>query len=85
MMDAFVPAVRAFNEAAFTGKTVAEAMEEAAKAAQNGTEATRNMVARYGRVKFLGEKTTGSPDAGATSIVLLFRAFSLGLSHQKEV
>ncbi len=84
MMDALVPAVEAFTAAACAGKTVAEAMEEAAEAARQGAESTKEMIARYGRAKFLGEKTRGSPDAGATSIALLFRGFSIGLTHAKE-
>jgi dihydroxyacetone kinase-like protein len=84
MMDALVPAIEAFRAAALAGKTVAEAMEDAAEAARQGAEATKDMIASYGRAKFLGEKTRGSPDAGATSIALLFRGFSLGLTEVKE-
>jgi dihydroxyacetone kinase-like protein len=85
MMDALVPAIEAFGAAAAAGKTVVEAMEEAAEAARQGAEATSGMVARYGRAKFLGEKTRGSQDAGATSIALLFRGFSVGLNSMKEI
>jgi phosphoenolpyruvate---glycerone phosphotransferase subunit DhaL len=84
MMDALFPAVEAFQAAASAGKTVAAAMEDAAEAARLGAETTSQMVARYGRAKFLGEKTRGSPDAGATSIALMFRGFSTGLNHAKE-
>ncbi len=84
MMDALAPAIEAFGSAASAHKTVAEAMEVAAEAARKGADATREMVARYGRAKFLGEKTRGSPDAGATSIALLFRGFSLALTPAKE-
>jgi len=84
MMDSLVPAVDAFEAAAREGKTIAEAMQEAANAARAGADATKDMVAHYGRAKFLGEKTRGSPDAGATSVALLFRGFSMGLKHAKE-
>jgi dihydroxyacetone kinase-like protein len=84
MMDALVPAVQALQAAASAGKTIAGAMEDAAAAAQTGAESTRNLVARYGRAKYLGEKTLGHPDAGATSIALLFRGFSAALSPQQE-
>jgi dihydroxyacetone kinase-like protein len=84
MMDALVPAIEAFGAAASGHKTLAEAMEVAAEAAREGADATRDMVARYGRAKFLGEKTRGSPDAGATSIALLFRGFSFALTPAKE-
>jgi dihydroxyacetone kinase-like protein len=84
MMDALVPGVRAFEAAAVAGSTIAEAMEEAAAAAQAGADATRDMVARYGRAKFLGEKTRGYADAGATSVALLLRGFSAALAQEKE-
>ena len=51
----------------------------AAGAARAGAEATKDMIAKYGRAKFLGEKTRGSADAGATSIALLFEGFSAAL------
>ena len=85
MMDALVPAVEAFQAAADSGKSVAEATKEAAEAARRGAEATTEMIARYGRAKFLGEKTLGSQDAGATSTALLFRGFSIGLVQVEEV
>ncbi len=84
MMDALVPAVQAFASAASSGKSVSEAMKEAAAAARAGADSTRDMIARYGRAKFLGEKTRGSPDPGATSIALFFRGFSDALTQMKE-
>jgi dihydroxyacetone kinase-like protein len=84
MMDALVPALEAFAAAASAGKTVSVALEEAAQAARKGAETTKEMIARYGRAKFLGEKTLGSPDAGATSIALLFRGFSLAVTSVEE-
>jgi dihydroxyacetone kinase-like protein len=79
MMDALVPAIEAFAAATAAGKTAAQSMDEAAQAASAGAESTKQMIARYGRAKFLGDKTLGSPDAGATSIALVFRGFSIGL------
>ena len=84
MMDALVPAVEAAEAAANSGESIASAMEQAADAARNGAEATRDMIARYGRAKFVGEKTRGSADAGATSMALLFQGFSTALAEHKE-
>jgi len=84
MMDALVPAVQAFAAAANSGETIAHAMEYASEAAHKGAEATRNLIAKYGRAKFLGEKTLGSPDAGATSIALMFLGFSVALMPEQE-
>ena len=84
MMDALVPAVQAIQAAADSGEPVARGMELASAAALAGAETTKDMIAKYGRAKFLGEKTRGSPDAGATSISLLFQGFSAALSEPKE-
>lgn len=82
MMDALVPAVETFSAAAAVGREVSEAMKQAADAAQAGADSTKDMVARFGRAKFLGEKTRGCEDAGAVSIALLFRGFSAALNGE---
>lgn len=82
MMDALVPAVNAVRSAAGLGQTVVEALDEAAIAARLGAESTKGMAAKYGRAKFLGEKTLGHADAGATSIALLFTGFSVAMKRE---
>lgn len=84
MMDALVPAVQALESAAGSGEPLARAMELASEAARRGADGTRDMIARYGRAKFLGERTRGSPDAGATSIALMFQGFSSAFTECKE-
>jgi dihydroxyacetone kinase-like protein len=84
MMDALVPAVQAIEAAADSGEAVGRTMKLAARAARAGAESTKDMIAKYGRAKFLGEKTRGSADAGATSIALLFEGFSAALAEPKE-
>jgi len=79
MMDALIPAVDAVSAAAGAGKSIPEALEDAALAAKLGADSTRDLVARYGRARSLGERTRGHPDAGATSIALIFRGFREGL------
>jgi phosphoenolpyruvate---glycerone phosphotransferase subunit DhaL len=76
MMDALIPAVAAATAAAGTGKSIDETLQATASAAQLGAESTRNLVARFGRARSLGDRTRGQPDAGATSIALIFTAFS---------
>ena len=83
MMDALVPAVRALEASAEAGHPVVEALRCAAEAADAGAEATRDFVARYGRAKYLGEKTRGHQDPGAASIALLFEGFFRGLQESK--
>jgi phosphoenolpyruvate---glycerone phosphotransferase subunit DhaL len=82
MIDALAPAVEALEDAASSGKSISEAMKAAAAAANAGAESTKNLVARHGRAKYLGEKTLGFADAGATSIALLFRGFSTALANE---
>lgn len=84
MMDALVPAVRAIRAAASSGKTIPCALEEAAIAAHDGVESTRTLIAKHGRAKFLGEKTRGHVDAGATSVALLFAGFSAAMTFERN-
>jgi phosphoenolpyruvate---glycerone phosphotransferase subunit DhaL len=79
MMDALIPAVDAVSAAAGAGKSIPEALDDAALAAKLGAESTQYLVARYGRARSLGERTRGYPDAGATTIALIFRGFREGL------
>jgi dihydroxyacetone kinase-like protein len=84
MIDALQPAVQAFEAAAAAGWSISQAMQAATEAARQGADTTSGMIARFGRAKFLGEKTRGSSDAGATSIALIFRGFSRALPDEKE-
>jgi dihydroxyacetone kinase-like protein len=83
LMDALHPAVLSLRAAASSGKTVVQALADAAEAARAGAESTSILTARFGRGKFLGEKTRGYQDPGAVSIALLFEGFSIGLVQSK--
>lgn len=74
MVDALEPAVEAFNAAVAQGKDLVECLREAVKAAEKGKESTLNMVAKKGRAHYLGERSIGHLDPGATSSVLLLQA-----------
>jgi len=74
MYDALAPACAALNQAAQRGANPSEAMNAAADAAQAGAEATIPMLARKGRASYLGERSIGHQDPGATSTALLLRA-----------
>ncbi|WP_433825566.1 dihydroxyacetone kinase subunit DhaL [Actinoplanes sp. CA-015351] len=71
MVDAFQPAVDAF-----TGDDLAAAAENAARAAEQGARATVDLRARKGRASYLGERSVGHQDPGATSTALIFRALN---------
>jgi dihydroxyacetone kinase phosphoprotein-dependent L subunit len=71
LVDALSPAVESLETDAKKGTPLSEALFNAAKAAKAGAEATKNMVAKKGRAKFLQEKSLGYQDAGATSMYLI--------------
>lgn len=76
MVDALTPAVRALRESAGAGETLAVALEKAVSAARRGMEDTTPMVARKGRASYLGERSAGHQDPGATSVYLLLSAWA---------
>jgi dihydroxyacetone kinase-like protein len=80
MMDAFLPALAALKSAD-SARGIKAALEQAAEAASKGAEATRNMKAKFGRARNLGDRVLGHTDPGAVSVSLIFKGFSEGLSH----
>jgi len=73
MVDALVPAAAALRAAAAAGLAASAALSQAADAAECGMEATIPLVARKGRASYLGERSAGHQDPGATSAWLLMR------------
>ncbi|MEU4240232.1 dihydroxyacetone kinase subunit DhaL [Actinoplanes sp. NPDC026619] len=80
MYDALAPAVLSLEESAAAGQPLAEALDAAVRAAEQGRESTIAMVARKGRASYLGERSAGHQDPGATSVTLLLVAASAALS-----
>ena len=74
MIDALLPAVEALEAAVAEGATLATALERSAAAAEQGALATVPLVARKGRASYLGERSSGHQDPGATSSHLLLKA-----------
>jgi len=72
MVDALLPALDALRQAGPDGDAAA-ALERAAEAAREGMEATVPLVARKGRASYLGERSAGHQDPGATSSHLLLK------------
>jgi dihydroxyacetone kinase-like protein len=70
MYDALAPAVDALD-AALGGEDTRGALQAAADAAAQGRDATTPMQARKGRASYLGERSVGHQDPGATSAALL--------------
>jgi dihydroxyacetone kinase-like protein len=80
MIDALLPALDALKGAAAEGRPVAEALKDAAEAAKQGMEATIPLVARKGRASYLGERSAGHQDPGATSSYLLMQSAANALA-----
>jgi dihydroxyacetone kinase-like protein len=73
MIDALAPAARALTAAVTSGLSLADALRQAAAAAEQGMKATIPLVARKGRASYLGERSAGHQDPGATSSWLLVK------------
>jgi dihydroxyacetone kinase-like protein len=73
MVDALIPARDAFSAAVAEGGSFEEALRRSAQAAEEGMQATIPLVARKGRASYLGERSAGHQDPGATSSHLLVK------------
>jgi phosphoenolpyruvate---glycerone phosphotransferase subunit DhaL len=74
MVDALAPAVAALRERLDAGADLGTALGDAAAAAEAGARDTTPMQARKGRASYLGERSVGHQDPGATSTALILRA-----------
>jgi len=75
MVDALDPAVAAATSAAATG-SVAEVLRAAATASADGAASTIPLQARKGRASYLGERSIGHVDPGATSVTYLLQSLA---------
>lgn len=69
MIDAVAPAAAKARES--IGLSLTEALTATAAAAEAGKEASKDMIAQFGRAKTLGAACLGFPDAGACSVVVM--------------
>lgn len=74
MVDALEPAVIAMQK--MKTEDFAQLLEAAAVAAKDGVEKTKGFIAKFGKSQYLGERSLGHQDAGATSVAIIFRAMS---------
>ena len=74
MVDALSPAVQALKEAVEQGLTIGEGLKKSADAAEKGMIDTIPLVARKGRASYLGERSAGHQDPGATSSFMLLNS-----------
>jgi len=82
MVDALEPAVETLKSRIADGESLAQAVEAAAAAAEVGMRATIPLQARKGRASYLGERSIGHQDPGATSTALIMRALQRAVTTQ---
>jgi dihydroxyacetone kinase-like protein len=74
MLDALVPAAEVLRARIEAGAALPDALTAACQAAEAGMQATIPLQARKGRASYLGERSIGHQDPGATSAALILRA-----------
>jgi phosphoenolpyruvate---glycerone phosphotransferase subunit DhaL len=82
MVDALVPAEEALRSGLDSGADLGQALAAAAEAAEEGAQATVPMQARRGRASYLGERSVGHQDPGATSSALIMRALERAVDQE---
>ena len=73
MLDSLCPALKALRDDIDSGRTLIEAMTDAVDAAAKGVEFTKTIVATKGRAAYLGERSIGHQDPGATSSLYMLQ------------
>jgi dihydroxyacetone kinase-like protein len=82
IVDALEPAAAALRGALDAGQQLSRAVDAAAAAAEEGARATVPLQARKGRASYLGERSIGHQDPGATSTALILRALERTVSRE---
>lgn len=70
MLDSLIPAHDAYADAIASGKSIKEALDAACSKAEDGIEFTKTIAATKGRASYLGDRSIGHQDPGATSATL---------------
>ncbi len=71
MLDALIPAYDALSEKLSGGTDFSEALDTACQAANEGIEYTKTIAATKGRASYLGDRSIGHQDPGATSLTII--------------
>lgn len=72
MLDALLPAIAALQTGLEQGLTATQALNQAARAATQGAEATQTMSPRRGRSSYVGDRVRGFQDPGAVAVAVWF-------------
>jgi len=76
LLDALIPSVKSLEQSCELKDDIPLAMKKSAAAAVAGAEKTKELVAMKGRASYLGERSLGHPDAGATAVGVIFTGVS---------
>ncbi|MFB2598993.1 dihydroxyacetone kinase subunit DhaL [Herbiconiux sp. P17] len=71
LLDALVPMTDAIEQSVASGASSGETVHAAALAARSAADATTSMIAKRGRASYSGERSIGSPDAGAVAVAVI--------------
>jgi dihydroxyacetone kinase-like protein len=82
MIDALVPASAALKRGLDSDVPLTDALAAAGEAAEEGARATVPMLARKGRASYLGERSIGHQDPGATSAAFILRALERAVATE---
>jgi phosphoenolpyruvate---glycerone phosphotransferase subunit DhaL len=83
MVDALAPALRALRERLDGGESLHDALAAASTAGEDGMRATVPMQASKGRASYLGERSIGHQDPGATSTALIIAALADAVDEER--
>ncbi|MBE5997546.1 MAG: dihydroxyacetone kinase subunit L [Lachnospiraceae bacterium] len=76
MLDSMIPALEKMREGAQAGLDPKAILADSVAAAQEGVEYTKTIIATKGRASYLGERSLGHQDPGATSFLVLLKAIA---------
>lgn len=76
MLDSMVPALQAMQQALAENASADAVLSAGVEAAKEGVEATKPMIATKGRASYLGERSAGHQDPGATSFALILETIA---------
>lgn len=80
LMDSLLPAIEAMDNLTGSGTSLADLFKAAAEAAQRGADGTKDLVAKHGRARNLGQRSQGHLDAGAVSTATIYTAYFKAVS-----
>lgn len=76
IMDVLIPAVNAYQAAYDTTHDFEAGLNEMSSASKEGLESTKNLIAKYGRGRRLGDLVIGHQDSGAASLNIMIQTFA---------